>query len=153
MPFHLIASALAVGCWTTGPNTCGCTKMHQDDQTLLVRRGIPLDAGARRPPARWTAQILLRGPAELPAAKICPDCCSHQICLLCLHGIGLNSLLVSLRVKWSQLHKKSNAHHAWASAIGTTNPHMVAKALTKGIQIACSKHMTKSNQQIQHKKY
>ena len=40
---------------------------------------------------------------------------------------------------------------AWASAIGTTNPHMVAKALTKGFQIACLKHMTKSNQQIQHK--
>ena len=42
---------------------------------------------------------------------------------------------------------------AWASAIGTTNPHMVAKALTKGFKIASLKQMTKPNQQIQHKKY
>ena len=41
-----------------------------------------------------------------------------------------------------QLHNTN----AWASAIGTTNPHMVARALTKSFQTACLKQITKSNQ-------
>ena len=32
---------------------------------------------------------------------------------------------------------------AWASAIGTTNPHMAARPLTKGFNIACLKQITK----------
>ena len=33
---------------------------------------------------------------------------------------------------------------AWASAIGTTNPHMAARPLTKGFKIACLKQITKA---------
>ena len=71
--------------------------------------------------------------------------------LLSQHVIVRRNGVALLKAATSSCTRREKAHHAWASAIGTTNPHMVAKALTKGFQIACLKHMTKSNQQIQHK--
>ena len=118
----------------------------------------------RRPPACWTAvvdtsavdafdekplDIWVRIEIKLPRYKPSALC---KLSTWMAHHQPRNLNCAGTICAAATCAKREKAQHAWASAIGTTNPHMVAKALTKGFQIACLKHMTKSNQKNQDKK-